>query len=134
MFTNSLLAGEFGTITIIKEADPADSGESFSFSGDLGNFELMHGEFVTETLPPGVYSVTETVPQGWQLDSAICDDGSPVEAIDLDAGESIICTFNNSQPGVAAFSVPIFSPIGLAVLLLLMLAMAAVVLKRSTLI
>ncbi len=132
VFTNTLLAGEFGTITIIKEADPADSGESFSFSGDLGNFELMHGDFVTETLSPGVYSVTETVPQGWQLDSAICDDGSPADAIDLAAGENVICIFNNSQPGGAAFSVPIFSPVGLAVLLLLMLAMAAVVLRPST--
>ncbi|MFU8831590.1 MAG: hypothetical protein ACNA7J_05475, partial [Wenzhouxiangella sp.] len=132
VFTNTLLAGEFGTITIIKEADPADSGESFSFSGDLGNFELMHGQFVTETLSPGVYSVTETVPQGWQLDSATCDDGSPVDAIDLAAGETITCTFFNSQRA-AALSVPIFSPVGLALLLLMMLGMAAFVMKRSTL-
>jgi len=40
--------------------------------------------------------VSETVPAGWDLTSATCDDGSPIGAIDLAPEETVTCTFNNT--------------------------------------
>jgi hypothetical protein len=46
----------------------------------------------------GPYDVAETpIPAGWNLVSASCDDGSPISAIDLQDGETIICTFHNAR-------------------------------------
>lgn len=128
-FTNTLLDDNTGAITIIKQATPSDTGQAFDFTGDLGNFSLMHGEFVVETLPPGTYTVSETVPAGWQLDSAVCDDGSPVNAIDLAAGENVTCTFSNSLQ--AARSIPTLSQGGASLLLLMMFLLAASFLQHS---
>jgi hypothetical protein len=47
-------------------------------------------------LDPGTYSVSETVPAGWELKSATCSDGSDPGSIDLQAGETVTCTFENS--------------------------------------
>ncbi|MDT8410125.1 MAG: ice-binding family protein [Wenzhouxiangellaceae bacterium] len=127
VFTNTLLDNNTGAITIVKQADPSDTGESFGFTGDLGNFSLMHGEFIVETVPPGTYSVAETVPAGWQLDSAVCDDGSPVDAIDLQAGENVTCTFTNSL--AAPMAVPVFSR-GVIVLIVLMMLMITAVFRQ----
>ncbi len=49
----------------------------------------------TSTVVSGTYAVTETVPGGWQLYSATCSDGSPVNAVNVQAGETVTCTFNN---------------------------------------
>ncbi len=130
VFINSQLGGADGTITILKQANPTDTGQSFDFTGDLGNFSLIHGESIVETRAPGVYGVSETVPSGWQLDSANCDDGSPADAIDLEAGEDVTCTFNNSMQA-SAVSVPIFSKGGFVLVILMTLLMAAVFLRRS---
>lgn len=129
VFIGTSLPATDGTITILKQASPSDTGRSFDFAGDLGGFSLMDGEFVVETRAPGVYAVTETVPAGWQLDSAACDDGSPVGAIDLAAGESVTCTFTNSLQ--AARSIPTLSLGGGALLLLLMSLIAASFLRHS---
>jgi hypothetical protein len=128
-FINTSATATDGTITILKEASPSDTGQSFDFSGDLGNFSLMHGEFVVETLAPGTYAVSETVPDGWQLDSATCDDGSSVDAIGLESGESVTCTFSNSQVA-GAFGIPVFSLGGMALLVLTMVTIAAGYLRR----
>ncbi len=130
VFINTQDGANDGTITVLKQATPSDTGDSFDFAGDLGNFSLMHGEFVVEARSPGTYAVSETVPAGWQIDSATCNDGSPVTAIDLEAGENVTCTFTNSRAGT--LSVPIFSQGGIALFVLMMLAMAAVSLRRST--
>lgn len=129
VFINTSLTAAEGTITILKQASPSDTGRSFDFAGDLGSFSLMHGEFVVETRTPGVYAVSETVPAGWQLDSAECDDGSPAGAIDLAAGESVTCTFTNSLQAV--LSVPTLSQGGTALLLLMMSLLAAWFLQHS---
>ena len=39
------------------------------------------------------------MPDGWDLTSATCDDGSPVTNIDVSSGETVTCTFNNVQRG-----------------------------------
>ncbi len=129
VFINTSLTATDGTITILKQASPSNTGRSFDFTGDLGSFSLMHGDLVVETRAPGVYAVAETVPAGWQLDSAVCDDGSPVGAIDLTAGESVTCTFTNSLQ--AALSIPTLSPGGIALLLLMMSLIASLFLQHS---
>lgn len=131
VFVNTEDTAADGTITILKQASPSDTGQSFDFTGDLGNFSLLHGEFNVETLPPGTYAVDETVPDGWQLDSAVCEDGSPVDAIELAAGENVTCTFTNSQRA-APFSVPVFSQGGIALIVLMMVIIAAAFRQRLT--
>ena len=39
--------------------------------------------------PGNGYNVAETVPTGWDLTSATCDDGSPVTNIDVSANETV---------------------------------------------
>lgn len=129
LFINTEDGTTDGTITILKQATPSDTGESFDFSGDLGNFSLMHGGFIVETRTPGIYAVSETVPADWQLDSATCDDGSQPDAIGLEASENVTCTFVNSQ-GTEPLSVPTFSQGGIALIILVMMLMAAVSLRQ----
>ena len=50
-------------------------------------------------VPVGTYSVSETVPAGWDQTSATCNDGSPVSAINIGAGENVTCTFTNQKRG-----------------------------------
>ena len=52
------------------------------------------------SVAPGAgYSVSETVPSGWDQTSATCDDGSPVSNIDVAPGETVTCTFTNRKRG-----------------------------------
>lgn len=130
VFINTSTTAPDGTITILKQANPSDTGESFDFSGDLGNFSLMHGEFNVATRPPGVYAVNEIMPPDWRLDSAVCSNGSPVDAIALAAGENVTCTFTNSRLP-AATAIPALSPGGLTLLLLMIVLIAAIKMQHS---
>src|SRR5215212_3449902 len=49
--------------------------------------------------PGSGYSVSETVPSGWDQSSATCSDGSPVSNVNLSAGENVTCTFTNTKRG-----------------------------------
>jgi hypothetical protein len=101
-----------GTITIVKETDPS-GGTDFSFAGSLGTFSLDDGESNEfRDLARGDYDVTEALPAGWGLDSVVCTggDSDPVTGgvtIHLDAGEDIVCSFNNEElpPGHGSITV-----------------------------
>jgi len=93
-----------GSITIVKYTDPgSDTGFSFTGSGGFGGFSLRDGESqVFDDLLAGDYTVTETVPADWELDSVVCTggDSAPVAngvTVHLDVGEDITCTFTNKQ-------------------------------------
>ncbi len=43
------------------------------------------------------YSITETVPEGWDLTSATCTGTNTPSAITPDAGETVTCTFTNTK-------------------------------------
>jgi CSLREA domain-containing protein len=111
-FTNT----KGSSITIIKDAvpnDPQDFQFSRSFWADFfldddGNGALPN----TTTFPnlaPGGYTVTELgPPAGWILTNLVCvdpDSGSTVNlgtrtaTIDLDAGETVTCTFTDTKLG-----------------------------------
>src|SRR5207248_11314608 len=98
-----------GKIVVKKVTDPSpdatDTSFSFTAGGGLSptSFSLKNGE--TKEFPgvnPGNgYNVAETVPSGWDLTSATCDDGSPVTNIDVGTGETVTCTFTNRLKGEA---------------------------------
>jgi plastocyanin len=87
------------TIIVVKRAVGGDG--TFPFvSQTLGNFSLttVNGEMQRSftNLAPGVYDLSETVPAGWTLSGTpTCSDGSPVNRIDLRAGETVVCVFVN---------------------------------------
>lgn len=90
-----------GRIIVVKEVtEGSDTGQAFDFeaSYDSDGFQLSDGEQNDSgALVPGTYSVTEEVPDGWSLASASCDDQSPIDAIDLESGETVTCTFVNDE-------------------------------------
>jgi hypothetical protein len=61
-------------------------------AGEAGEDSRTFGD-----LAPGTYDVAETVPAGWNLVSATCDDGSDPASIGLSAGETVTCTFHDAR-------------------------------------
>ena len=57
---------------------------------------LANSGEITPSTEAGTYSVAETVPDDWDLTTATCDDGSPVDAIDVAPNETVTCTFTNT--------------------------------------
>jgi hypothetical protein len=53
---------------------------------------------------PGKYNVAETAVPGWDLTSATCDKGETIADIDVGAGETVTCTFTNTQRGTISVS------------------------------
>jgi uncharacterized repeat protein (TIGR01451 family) len=92
-----------------KQTNPDGDQTRFGFSFGEGSFSLADGEQrAFEDLSPGTYSVGEDTPDGWTLTSATCSDGSSPASIDLDAGETVVCTFVNTksnQPLTSSISV-----------------------------
>jgi Prealbumin-like fold domain len=94
-----------GTIIIEKvtDPDPDTTNTSFPFTLTGGpsalneSFSLLNGESHTTTpvRPGSGYVAAEVAPAGWDLDSATCDDGSPVTNIDVGNNETVTCTFTN---------------------------------------
>ncbi len=104
------LAQTAGTIVIVKDSQP-DSAQVFRFTGGLGSFTLdgdanpATPSQRTFTVAPGTYAVAESATVGWNLAGIACadpDGGSSTSipnrtaSIDLDAGETVTCTFTNS--------------------------------------
>ena len=92
-----------GHILIDKVTIPGGHSQLFTFTPSYGgDFQLDDDDPVNDSgvLSPGSdYVVTEAVPAGWDLTSATCADGSPVTNIDLSPGETVTCTFTNTQRG-----------------------------------
>jgi hypothetical protein len=96
-----------GTITIAKDAVP-DDAQDFSFSGDLGNFSL--DDDADGTLPnstdfvgvsPGTYSVTETLPSGWDVTDITCVDPTSNSSGDTGTGAATIIVEKQTVPDSA---------------------------------
>ena len=91
-----------GRIIVDKVTNPAADPASFEFDPSYGaNFTLTDAQTPNDSgdLKPGTYSVVELAKAGWDLSTATCSDGSPVEAISLQAGETVTCTFTNIKRG-----------------------------------
>lgn len=111
---------EFGTLIIEKYSEgatgvfsvtvnPADDQDSFpvSLNTEEDGFDSESGELLT-----GTYDITETVPEGWTLQSVTCDyddyyeqqvsDGNSIpngKTIYLEEGDTVTCTFVNTKDG-----------------------------------
>lgn len=99
-FTNSAKA----SLTIVKELFDGTAGTTFNFtSGQFDPFGLTptgigaDGDDSTTfaDLATGTYDVAETVPTGWNLQGATCDNEDDPSAITLGAGDVVTCTFVN---------------------------------------
>jgi plastocyanin len=121
------------SVTIVKQTLPPDAAQLFDFSGDFGPFSLSGGGATTfDNLEPGTYTVTESMTVGWGLVWATCadpdggstfDDASATVAIDVDAGEQIVCTFVNRSDDYVPQPIPTLS----AWMLLLLVGILAAV-------
>ena len=100
-FTNT----QRGHIIVDKVTNPTGSEQSFSFDGTGGayaDFALTDAATPNnQSLVPGTYSVSETVPTGWNLTNTSCissiRDTESAASLELDAGETITCTFTNTE-------------------------------------
>jgi len=102
IFTNTR---QTGSLKIIKDTIGGNDTFKFSIDGSptsapVNGFDLKGGEDrVFDSLPTGVFTIKEIVPDGWKLKNAKCnkdfdsvDNGVRVEVGD---GENVICTFND---------------------------------------
>jgi Prealbumin-like fold domain len=78
-FTSNTLTPSPFTLTTTAPGNAGKDAETFS------------------NLVPGTYDVAETVPAGWNLVSAACDDGSDPASIGLSGGETVTCTFHDAR-------------------------------------
>ncbi len=91
-----------GKIIIQKETLPDDSEQEFQFTASYNaeGFSLSNEESNdSDWLEPGVYNVAENAIEGWDITSATCSNGSPLESISLAIGETVTCTVINRQRG-----------------------------------
>jgi len=103
-FTNTI---QNGHIIVDKATNPAGSGQSFAFTttgSGYSGFSLTDSSSPNnQELVPGNYGVTETGITGWDLTDTTCvssiQDTETVGSLELDAGETITCTFTNTQRG-----------------------------------
>jgi hypothetical protein len=106
-FTNT----KRGTIIVEKQTNPDGAPGSFTFTGALSGSISDNGTLTSGLLPPGTYYSTESDPTpNFDLTSITCDDGlsTGVSTGDvttrkatfrLDPGETVKCTFTNTQRG-----------------------------------
>jgi uncharacterized repeat protein (TIGR01451 family) len=105
--TCSFVNTERGLIVIKKVTDPQGAEQSFDFTLEGGPSDLSDAFTLTGghsrqsgfVEPGDGYAAAETVPEGWDQTAASCDDGSPIEDIDVSPAEIVTCTFENTQRG-----------------------------------
>ncbi len=96
-----------GTIVVDKVTVPTGDTQSFNFDavgGAYADFSLTDAAAPnSQSLAPGAYSVSETVPTGWTLTNSTCvssiGDTESAASIELDAGETVTCTFTDTKLG-----------------------------------
>ena len=99
-----------GRIVAVKDALP-DDPQDFSFTAggglspasfsldDDADGTLSNTRTFNDLVSGSGYSLSETVPSGWDQTAATCDDGSPVSNIAVAPGETVTCTFQNRKRG-----------------------------------
>lgn len=86
-----------GTIHIVQATTPVGAAQRFAYTAgfDPDGFDLGDGEsYGPGLVAAGTHSVAAAPVEGW-LTTAVCDDGSPAEAIVLSPGETVTCTFSS---------------------------------------
>jgi uncharacterized repeat protein (TIGR01451 family) len=97
-----------GIIEIVKRATP-QSAKAFDFTGSLGAFRLVDEAGGTSSskafgpLPPGTYTVSELVPNLWELTGVTCIPGSAAMivgaevTITLAPEGAVVCRYNDRR-------------------------------------
>jgi len=95
-----------GTIVVEKQTIPDGDSAPFEFTGTANGTISDNGLITVTNLPPDNYTSTETVPPGWDLTNIVCNDtdsdgdtGTGTATFDLDAGETVKCTFTDTKLG-----------------------------------
>ncbi|MBS3792504.1 Ig-like domain-containing protein, partial [Candidatus Bipolaricaulota bacterium] len=90
--------------TIVVEKDAVGGDGDFTFAGDVSGTIRGGGTLTVSDLSPATYTSTETVPDGWNLTSIDCNDdnssgdiGTGIATFNLEAGETVTCTFENTK-------------------------------------
>lgn len=91
-----------GSIVIEKQTRPDGLTEAFTFTGDVSGSIADNEQIVSDPLATGTYTITETVPSGYELTSVSCNDGdstgdtgTATATVQLAETEAVICTFTN---------------------------------------
>ncbi len=92
-----------GTIIVEKQTNPDGRLETFQFNGAINGSIADNQQLTLGNLAPGTYLVTEADHPLFHLTSIVCDDGNSSGSIgnltatfQVEAGETVKCTFNNS--------------------------------------
>jgi hypothetical protein len=96
-----------GRIIVEKQTDPDGAAGSFTFTGTAAGTISDGGQIVVSNLVPGAYTSTESDPTpAFDLTSIVCDDsnssgnlGTRTATFNVEAGETVKCTFTNSKRG-----------------------------------
>ena len=126
VFTNTQKA----VITVEKQTLPDGSSQAFTFtpsfplSAGADNILSDGQSFSSEGLAPGTYTVSETVPDGWQAltpadivcsissaNGTTATSGAGSVSIDLKAGAGVRCVFTNTQQAQVVV-VKVTDPVG----------------------
>ncbi|MBI2040118.1 hypothetical protein HYT18_03525 [Candidatus Microgenomates bacterium] len=97
-----------GHIIVDKVTDPSEDPQEFEFNASGGTDPVYVDFSLTDTdtpndqeLKPDSYSVSETLPDGWDAGDVSCvssiGDTETASSLELDPGEIITCTFNNQK-------------------------------------
>ena len=78
--------------------EPSNDALLFDFLLSPGEAFQMGGGSRTFVVGPGAYSLAAVMSVGWQQE-ATCDNGDAPNALTLEAGEQVACTFTHRQPG-----------------------------------
>jgi hypothetical protein len=107
------LQARFGSLTLVAVTPSGAGGEaSFSYTSDIEAFDGLilttsagRASMSVSDVLQGAYQITQSLPAGWRVESISCEgdlDGGTrfdvqagAAAIDLDADESLVCTFEN---------------------------------------
>src|SRR5205085_1488244 len=101
-----------GKVVVVESSAPNDP-QSFDFTAagglsptsfsldDNADPTLSNTQTFNNVVPGSGYSLSESVPSGWDLTSSTCDDGSTLSNIDVSAGETGSCAFTNRKRGKA---------------------------------
>lgn len=101
---------KLGRVVVKKVTNLPETEQVFTFETDGSDylpFTIGNGATNEQLVVPGVYGVrevTDGLPAGWVLTSATCSDGSQIDEVDVEAGETVTCTFTNTytEPHVPA--------------------------------
>ena len=102
-----------GTLIITVETEPADQAGTFQFTGVPSGTVSIDNALVVADLEPGTYTTTEVDPApDFDVTAVRCDDGDSdtpsrgdpqtrTAVMNLDPGETVECSFTNTQRGAA---------------------------------